>query len=164
MALVKFALQVDADAFLAAHYQLALELDGTVFMADYGIEKREDDWKCGRCRASNYVFREACHQCRALRSTLALEADLDKSVAPEVANGLQDISTYPSTFVLFIGLADDISTAKEAHISNYSVGLGSAYIGEMPTDATACVCSSSCSKYPRLSTSKVCFRGDQEHP
>lgn len=62
--IVRFKSIDDATSFLERHYTSPLAIDGSLFLADYGIDKREDDWKCSSCSASNFAWRLVCHLCQ----------------------------------------------------------------------------------------------------
>lgn len=61
---VRFKSIDDATSFLERHYDSPLTIDGSLFLADYGIDKRDDDWKCPSCSASNFSWRLVCHLCQ----------------------------------------------------------------------------------------------------
>ena len=120
MFVVKFRSVEDAATFLDRHYTSPLLIDGSLFLADYGIDKRDDDWRCSSCHATNYAWRQACHACQRSRVS-PLEAQSTshacEDVSVESLNGSNDISPSPTKFLLLRGLP--VSATKK-HVCSLS--------------------------------------------
>lgn len=126
----------EAGAFLHRHHHEApLEIDGALFLADYGIEKRADDWRC-TCGTSNFTHRHACHKCgqeRSIRGGGTVEE------AGRILPGDEDLSPGATSFLL---LQDCYETAGEAHRTHYiCVDMGATAFNTMSpcTTSTCCV-------------------------
>jgi hypothetical protein len=106
MFVVRFKSVEEATTFLERHHSSPLLIDGSLFMADYGIDKRDDDWRCSSCRGTNFSWRQTCHACQRPRVSPSAHPvnNGDVDVPAESVNGSSDICPSPTKFLLLRGL------------------------------------------------------------
>lgn len=106
---VKFYSINDACFFIDLVHKGKITLFGSLFMADFGIEKKSDDWNCINCAFNNFAWRQKCYNCSKERYEPIKLASDDKpfvTVNNLIDNDLlhPDTSLVPTNFALVTNL------------------------------------------------------------